>query len=436
MKLISIITALLLSSPLLMFAQETIELDAMVKTAIENNFNLKIAKNNIEIAASNATIGAAGFLPTADFSGGYTYANSNTYTTFSGNIPDASEPAAASHNFNANLNLRYTIFDGLKPIYKLKQSKVDVALSNTQYQQEVEGTIYNVIQAYYNLAALQEDYKIASDKLDFTKIQLKRVATKRKYGQGSEVECLNLLTTYNNDSTQLLRLKLGMRQAVRQLNKVLGTEEVPDDAVVSVDTELDLSINYESVKESALKNNLMVLAAQQNIEKANLEFKITKSELFPKLKTTISYGYNGARNDIGIMRTNDAVGPSINLGLTYNIYGAGAVKRAKIQNQLNIKNQSLNLELVRYDIEQSVKDAYTNHENNVALIPLEESNVSISKESFERTTKAYNLGQASLLDYQQAEFNYIQAQKQVITAKYNAKLSEWELRRLAGTIAQ
>lgn len=436
MKLVSIITALLLSSPMLIIAQQTIQLDQVVQTAIQNNFNIKIAKNNIEAAAANATIGAAGFLPTVDLSGGYTYSNTNTYTTFSGNIPDAQEPAAASHSFNANLNVRYTIFDGLKPVYKLKQSKVEVELSNTKYQQEIETTIYKVIQAYYNLASLQEDYRIAVEKLGFTKTQLKRVETKRKYGQGSEVERLNLETTYNNDSTQLLRLKLGMRQAVRQLNKVLGTEEIADDAVVTVDTDLDLSLNYEVLKEAALKNNLTVLAAQKNIEKAYLEFKVTKSELFPKLNTTISYGYNGSRNDVGIMRTNDAVGPSINLGLTYNIYAAGAVKRAKIQNQLNIKNQELNLDLVRYDIKQRIKDAYTNHENNIALIPLEESNVTISKQSFDRTTKAYNLGQASLLDYQQAEFNYVQAQKRVITAKYNAKLSEWELRRLAGTIAK
>lgn len=441
MKSYNILLILLLSSSLL-WAQENstaekIELDEVVQQAIEHNYSIKIAKNNIEIAATKATIGNAGFLPTADLSAGYTYSNGMSKTTFSSpGIPDQSQNAAASQNYNANINVRYTIFDGLKPVYKLKQTKVDLAISNTIYNREIETSIYNVIQAYYKLANLQEDYRIAEQKLDFTKIQLQRIETKRKYGQGSEIERLNLLTTYNNDSTQLLRLKLGMRQAVRQLNKVIGTEIIADDAIVNVDTDLDLSLNYEAIKESALQSNLMVLQAQQNIEKANLEYKITQSELFPKLKTTISYGYNGSNNEVGILRTSDALGPSINLGLTYNIYNAGAVDRAKKQNKLSIKNNELNLEFIRFDIEQSVKDAYSNHENNIALIPLEESNVIISQDNFDRTTKAYNLGQATLLDYQQAEFNYIQAQKRVITARYIAKLSEWELRRLAGTIAQ
>jgi outer membrane protein len=432
----SIFTALVLFSPVFLFAQQIIQLDKVIQTSVQNNFNIKIAKNNIEISSVNATIGNAGFLPTLDFSAGYNYSNSISKTTFYGGFPDQLNSSASSQTYNALLNLKYTLFDGLKPVYRLKQFKVDLAISNTQYQQEIETTIYNVIQAYYSLAGLQEDYRIANQKFNFTKVQLKRIETKRKYGQGKEVERLNLLTTCNADSTQLLRIKLSMRQAVRQINKIIGTEDIDDDAIAEVDTELDLSLNYENVLESALKNNLSLIQANQNIERSNLDLKITRTELFPKLNTTISYGYTGAQNDVGIMKSSDAVGPSINLGLSYTIYGAGAMKRTVKQNKLSILGAELNLNSIRYDIEQGIKDAFTNHENNIALIPLEQSNVNISKDNFERITSAYNLGQASYLDYQQAQFNYIQAQKQVISAKYNAKLSEWELRRLAGTIAK
>lgn len=417
-------------------AQEQVELDAVISAAVSQNFNVKIAKNNVAISATDATIGNAGFLPTVDFTGGYTYSNTITNTQFSNGIPDQTINGANSHSYNANVNLKYTLFDGLKPVYRLKQSKASLALSNTQYQQTIENTIYNVIQSYYNLASLQEDYRLAEEKLTLTKTQLQRVENKRKYGQGSEVERLNLLTTYNVDSTQLLRLQLNMRQAIRQLNKNIGSEMIKDGTKVRVNTDLDLELNYEAVKEAAMQNNLQLLQAQQNIDKAKLDYKLVKTELYPKLTTRISYGYNGSQNDAGIALANNSLGPSINLGLNYTIYGAGAVKRERLKNQLNIKNQELNLDLVKYELEQNIKDAYTKHENNMALIPLEESNVAISKQSFERTTAAYNLGQASYLDYQQAQYNYIQAQKQVIIAKYNAKLSEWELRRLSGRIAE
>lgn len=417
-------------------AQTTVALDDVLKAAIDHNFDLKIARNEVATASTNATIGAVGFLPTVDVGAGYTYSISDVVTTFTGSIPDQNITGAASQNYNANVNLRYTIFDGLKPVYRLRQSKLQVALSTTRYKQAIEATLFQVIQAYYQLALLQEDYRIANDKLIFTKRQLDRVNIQREYGQGSEVERLNLLTTYNSDSTQLLRLQLSQRQAVQQLNKAIGTAYLPDQVLVEVSPELDLSLNYEALLEATLKNNLAVLNAQQGLENAQLDLQITKTELFPKLSTVVSYGYAGSSNDAGIVASNSSLGPSFQVGLTYNLYGAGAVKRAREQNRLAIENQELGVQSTRYNLEQDLKDAYIAHENNVALIPLEQSNVTISKTGFERTTEAYKLGQATLVQYQQAELSYIQAQQRVVTARYNAKLSEWQLRRLAGLLTE
>jgi outer membrane protein TolC len=427
---------LIISNNARLYAQTVVSLDDVLKAAVEHNFDLKIARNEVATTATNATIGAAGFLPTVDISGNYNYSISNVVTTFTGAIPDQNITGAASQNYGANVNLRYTIFDGLKPVYKLRQSKLQVALSTTRYQQAIENTLFQVIQAYYNLALLQEDYRIANDKLIFTKRQLERVNTQRQYGQGSEVERLNLLTTYNSDSTQLLRLQLSQRQAVQQLNKVIGTAYLPDAVLVEVAPDLDLSLTYDALVEATLKNNLAVVNAQQTLENAQLDLQITKTELYPKLSTTISYGYSGSSNDAGIVASNSSFGPSFGLGLSYNLYAAGIVKRTKEQNRLNIENRELSLQSTRYNLEQDVKDAFINHENNVALITIEQSNVSISKTSFERITEAYQLGQATLTQYQQAELNYIQAQQRVVAARYNAKLSEWQLRRLAGLLTE
>ena len=420
----------------LSMAQSTLTLDQTLAAALEHNYNIKIARNNIAIAETNATIGAAGFLPTVDISGGYTYSNNSVRTTFNGGIPDQDIPSAASHNYNANANLRYTIFDGLRPVYALRQSKLQVSLSSTRYRQAAENTMFQVIQSYYNLALLQEDYRLAEQKLTLTKEQLDRVNTQRKYAQGSEVERLNLLTTYNKDSTQLLRLQLRRRQAIRQLNRTIGTDFVPLDAQLEAGLELDLSLNYEALLDAALKNNPSVVLAQQNVDDAQLNYKIVQTELYPKLNTTISYGYNGSTNEAGIVASNSSLGPSINLGLQYNLYAAGAVKRAREQSQLTIKNQELSLASARYELEQQLLEAYTTHETNVSLVPIEKSNTIFSQKNFERTKTAFQVGQASLLQYQQAELQYIQAQKRVTDAEFQAKLSEWQLRQLAGLLTE
>ena len=63
---------ILISSLLLLFlsitktnAQEVLTIEDAMKIALENNFEIKIAKNNSKISETNVTLGNAGMLPNA-----------------------------------------------------------------------------------------------------------------------------------------------------------------------------------------------------------------------------------------------------------------------------------------------------------------------------------------------------------------------------------
>ena len=428
---------ILLSSLMgLSYAQDTLQMDELISTALQNNLNLKIAKNNTEGAKINATIGNAGFLPTADLSGAYNYANTMTKTTFNGGIPEQTSDAAASQNYNANLNIRYTLFDGFKPVYKLKLSKKDLQIADLNYRNQVDQLIIQVIEAAFTIALIKEDLVLAQEKRLLNQSQLKRIETKLKYGQGSETEKLNLLTTANNDSLAILQLMLTLENNQFQLNRIIGTELLNSDDIFVIDTLLASKLQFEQLLSAAQSFNPNLLLSRAQIDRSELDYQITKSELYPKLNTVISYGYNGAKNDVGILNTNDALGPSINLGLTYNLYAAGALKRAKKQNELAITNAKLNAQLSEYEIEQNLKAAFQQYQQQISMLPLLEQNVVVSQTNFERVDNAFSLGQLNFLNYQQAQFQLFNAKKELLKARYNCKFSEWQLRFLSGTISE
>lgn len=428
---------ILLSSLMgLSYAQDTLQMDELISTALQNNLNLKIAKNNTEGAKINATIGNAGFLPTADFSGAYNYANTMTKTTFNGGIPEQTSDAAASQNYNANLNIRYTLFDGFKPVYKLKLSKKDLQIADLNYRNQVDQLIIQVIESAFTIALIREDLVLAQEKRLLTQSQLKRIETRLKYGQGSETEKLNLLTTANNDSLAILQLMLNLENNQIQLNRIIGTELLNSDDIFVIDTLLASKLQFEQLLSSAQSFNPNLLLSRAQIERSELDYQITKTELYPKLNTVISYGYNGAKNDVGILNTNDALGPSVNLGLTYNLYAAGALKRAKKQNELAITNAKLNAQLSEFEIEQNLKAAFQQYQQQISMLPLLEQNVAVSQTNFERVDNAFSLGQLNFLNYQQAQFQLFNAKKELLKARYNCKFSEWQLRFLSGTISE
>ena len=103
-------------------AQTILTKKEAVKIALENNYGIKIAYNNVEVAKNNSSIYNSKFLPTVSASTGTNYSNNNQ-NSFSqdGNVIEIN--GAVTKSYNASVNLNYTLFDGLGRKYNYQQLK-------------------------------------------------------------------------------------------------------------------------------------------------------------------------------------------------------------------------------------------------------------------------------------------------------------------------
>ena len=104
--------------------------DAAVSLALENNFGIKVAKNQVAIADNNAGILNSGYLPSLTGTAGATYNELNSNTEYPGQFesngsprPDLEINDAESQSYNAALRLDYTLFDGMGRHYNFKRLK-------------------------------------------------------------------------------------------------------------------------------------------------------------------------------------------------------------------------------------------------------------------------------------------------------------------------
>ena len=95
---------LMLLLPLTAGAQKLLTLDEALMQALQNNYSLKISRNNQAIAGNNVTL--APFLPTVDGSG------RQTQTTGSDKTASTEYEGSRANYYNVGASLRYTIFDG------------------------------------------------------------------------------------------------------------------------------------------------------------------------------------------------------------------------------------------------------------------------------------------------------------------------------------
>lgn len=92
-------------------AQQLFDLKRCIETGLEQNYSIRIIRNEQQISDNNATPGNAGYLPTVDMSGGFSgNINNNRNSLQDGSIEKAN--GINSETGNVGLNVNWTVFDG------------------------------------------------------------------------------------------------------------------------------------------------------------------------------------------------------------------------------------------------------------------------------------------------------------------------------------
>ena len=272
---INIILIVVFLSTLQGFSQEVLTKKEALAITLENNFGIKIANNNIEVAENNASIYNSGFLPTASISSGANYSNNNQTVT-SQDGESKSTTGAVTKSYNASLNLNYTIFDGLGRKYNYQQLKEQYNLSELQAKETIENTYLQLFTVYFQIARLSENKANLNQALTISKRRLIRAKYQYEYGQTTRLELLNAEVDVNNDSITFINANQQLSNAKRGLNIILGTNK---DVNYSVETEVDFNkmMNIKDLQQKTMANNSLLKQNEKNIAISEFNIKINKA---------------------------------------------------------------------------------------------------------------------------------------------------------------
>ncbi|MDX1544519.1 MAG: TolC family protein, partial [Christiangramia sp.] len=120
--------------------QPVLTKDEAVVQALEENFGIRLARNDVEIAENNQSIWNSGYLPSLSGVAGANYdLNDRITEPEGGEIVDQRD--IENTRYNASINLDYTLFDGLGRLYNYKSLKEQYDLSQLEARETIENTI-------------------------------------------------------------------------------------------------------------------------------------------------------------------------------------------------------------------------------------------------------------------------------------------------------
>ncbi len=424
---------LLIIFPSFLFSQNTLTWKAAVRATMENNYGIRVAKNQVEVAENNTDRGANGYLPTVNLSAGPTANFGGATQKFNGPINDVEITNAFSWGANATAGASYMLFDKSRD-YSLDQLKEVVDLSNLQLRQTIEGSLLQVFSSYYEVARLTENLTVLEQSLEISKRRLTRAEYRFEYGQGNRLDMLNAEVDIQRDSVNLLNARQQLANARRNLNFLMG---VPVETDFQVDTTVAYTnaLSQSQLVADAKTNNVAILAANQNLVIREMDLQIIDATRKPTLNSSLNYNFTYSKAAPGsFIASSTNRGFNGGVTLNWNLFDGGRRNLQEQNTRLAIMNQLVEKEQIEQELERDVRNAWENYQNARFVLAVEAQSLETNRLNLERTEELFNAGQVSSIEFRQAQLNLLNSETSYSRAKYNAKVVELSLLQLSGKL--
>ncbi len=431
---------------LLCFAQtkaqisETLTLEEAIALAMENNHAIQIQKQQVAIANNNVHPSNAGLLPTISLLGNAEYQNNNTdvvIRTFTENPPtvNLSDGSVATQTYSAAVQADYLLLGGFQGKYRFKMLQQQQSIAYNQQQLKMNQTALVVSELFLEIAKLQSQEDILEKNVKIGEDRLARIQDKFSFGKVNKLTVLRTQTDLNQFRTSLNQVLIAKNNLKRDLNFLIGIE-AETKYRVSVTYKLVDALPIDELKNEILANNLELQLSKKGVELADNTILLNKSAQLPTINAFANYGYFRQVNDIQQLAEIDALGFTLGVGMRFNIYSGGTVKRS-IQNAMiesDISKTQQNETQARV-FASAIKEL-----NNLELLQnqlaRENENIETFRQSYERTEERFYTGKATSLDLREAQLAFLNAEVTINNLKADIMHAAFRLEALKGTVFQ
>jgi len=425
-------------------AQENLTLSDAIQKGLENNYQVQIAKRNIEIAENNNTWNAAGRYPTINL----TLGNNNTFT-------GQNNPASFLQKFNslgtgltAGAEASYTLFDGYTVRINKKRFEAIQKQNQGNEQIAIENTIEQIINTYNQALIQKEALKSLEELLKISRDRIEYQAIRQEYGQAGKFDLLQSEDAYFNDSTSYLIQLNSYDLALRQLNVAMGEDDV--NVQYNLTDQLSYSpqtYNFEDLQTKMFDTNNNLKNLYVGLSLSNIEKEAAESFKYPVIRAVGGLGLGGTLSGLNVLEgppnlmidsplAQSNYNAYINLSASYNLYNGGNTKRNIENTEIQEKIAQLNIQDLKRNLSAQLSNTLATYDNQRNLLALTDQRLENARENLSIAETRFRSAQINSFDYRTIQLNYLNAVQSQLQAIFNLKNTETTLMKLTGGLVR
>jgi len=415
-------------------AQEVFDLRHCIEVGLERNYSIRIVQNEQRISENNATIGNAGYLPSADLSGGFSGTMNSTRDHLANGT---TEKTSGINNETANvgINVNWTIFDGfgIQATYETLKELQKLGELNTRMT--IEDFIASLSAGYYNLIRQKTRLRNLTATLALSRERLRIVEERYFIGSMSRLDLQQAQVDFNSDSSNVLNQLETLNAAHIRLNQLMVMDNV-EQPILQADSTIIPNSFLDEVElwNSTLSSNTPLLIAQKNRLISELDYKKARSRNYPYLRLNAGYGYTTNWYEIGNTDWQQRLGLNYGVTIGINLFDGFNRRREQRNARIQIENRDLRQQDLELSLRADLSNFWMAYQNNLNLWSLEKENLVAAQENYSIAMERYRLGDLSGIELREAQNSLLAAEERRSIAEYATKICEISLLQLSGQI--
>ena len=404
------------------FSSRKMDLAQCVALALEQNTEIRRAKEEVKRREGVAIEVRSELLPKVTAQGNFDYQNKS----LSGFLVESGFVSADEMNWTAGVRITQLLFDGGAGLSRTKAARISQSQSVLQLQNTLDEVILQVRRTVYTVLVNRSLIDVQDEAVNLREQQRSLQEKKFKAGTVTKFNVLTADVELANTMPQLIRARNNKRIAEVALARILALDyplEQPDDWSPPVEVVGDLpyqpvAVNLETSLVNAVNNRPDLRAAKDELRRQTELIKAAKADAFiPKIVG--SGGYDVIQDQTSSSFTKSLQGPVANINGTWTLFDGMQTTGRLEQLKAQYASAEVAVEEKRRLVESEVRDAVVKMEEAQELVISQQKNVEQARESLRLAEARFNVGAGIQLDIINAQSNLTQARFNELQGRYD-----------------
>ena len=401
-------------------------LEQALEIALSENPTVKIADKTIEIKkyAKKGTYSA--LWPEISASATYQRYIKKQTMHFAGQ----SMEVGTKNNISAGLTAQLPLVNA--QLWKsLKVSAMDVELAVEQARSSRIDMIEQVSKAYFQILLAKDSYKVYKRVYDNAVANHKIVEKMFSVGAVSEYDLITSRVAVANAEPNVFNAENSIVLALWQLKALLGMDLAMDvdckETLLDFENTMTANINKGDLTQNSTMRQLDI---QEEMLKKSVE--IQRAANLPSLALAVNYNYIAMSEDLKIKDYKFNPYSVAALSLNIPIF-AGGKRRADLNSaKINLENIKLQRENLERQLNTAIVQYHSNMLTNIKQYYAADQTIVQAKRGYDIAVKRYEVGEGTLVEIDNSQVAYTQAELSKNTAIFNYLINKVGLDKIKG----